>query len=428
MEDSKKNYLKKAMLLHAVADYSLVKKGDSLYNQCAQAIEGGITLLQLKAQELSDEDFIKEGLKIKKLCHENNIKLIINNNLNVMEKIDADGIHLNQDMIEIKKVRDRIGSEKILGVTVQTLQESMGAICDGVDYLGIGDLFATTKRFNAVDVSPETLKSITRISPVATCGLGGIGLNNIRNLSRSGLNGVAIISAIFASDDIKSATVALKKKCEKAFCMNNKSVHIYDLDGTLIDSLGIWSDLASNYLRSKKKSPKAGLDDLIVKLSIEESAAYLKKEYDLKESVEIIRDEILEKVHDLYANSINLKPGAKEYVERMYNKGAILAVATASSSDLCKAVLKNNNLDRYFTVIKSEVEIGASKAKNTDICDSIIKELDASKEDTVVFEDAAFAIRTLKKNGYFTVGVYDGHNKEGISSLSDYYIEDFRAE
>ncbi|MCK9192236.1 MAG: thiamine phosphate synthase, partial [Sphaerochaetaceae bacterium] len=67
MEDSKKNYLKKAMLLHAVADYSLVKKGDSLYNQCAQAIEGGITLLQLKAQELSDEDFIKEGLKIKKL-------------------------------------------------------------------------------------------------------------------------------------------------------------------------------------------------------------------------------------------------------------------------------------------------------------------------------------------------------------------------
>ena len=428
MKDSKKNYLKKAMLLHAVADYSLVKKGDSLYNQCAQAIEGGITLLQLKAQDLSDEEFIKQGRKIKELCHKNNIKLIINNNLNVMEKIDADGIHLNQDMIDIKSIRKKIGCEKILGVTVQTLQESMAAICEGADYLGIGDLFASTKRFNAVDVSPETLKFITRISPIATCGLGGIGLNNIRNLSKSGLNGVAIISAIFASDDIKSATIALKEKCEKAFCMNNKSVHIYDLDGTLIDSLGIWKDLASNYLKNKKKTPKAGLDDLIFSLSIEEAATYLKKEYDLSESVDMIRDEILDKIQDLFANAIKLKPGTKEYVERMYNKGTILAIATASSSKLCKAVLQNNNLDRYFTIIKSEVEIGSSKAKDTFICDEIIKELGADKEDAIVFEDAAFAIRTLKKNGYFTVGIYDGHNKESISNLCDYYIEDFRAE
>lgn len=428
MKDSKKNYLKKAMLLYAVTDRSWVEDGDSLYNQCEKAIKGGITLLQLREKHLSDDDFVKEGLEIKELCHKNNIKLIINDNLEVMKRVDADGIHIGQEDGNIRAIREAIGPDKILGVSVQTVQETISAVYDGADYLGIGAIFRTSTKLDAVEVTPETLNEITKISPIPTCGIGGVGVNNIVALTKSGLNGVAIVSAIFGSDDIVKSTKELKEKCTQAFYKNNRPVHIYDLDGTLIDSLGVWKNLASTYIKDKGLMPHKGLDETVLELSLEESSEFLKKEYGLKESLETIRLEITDKIYDLYAHSIKLKSGTKEFIEEMYNNGTILTVATASTEKLCKAVLKNNNLYKYFTIVKSESQIGSSKARDTKICDEIIKELDVKKEDVLVFEDSAFAIKTLKKNGYFTVGVYDGNNKESIQDLCDYYIEDFREE
>lgn len=425
MSDSRLNSIKKSMLLYAVTDRSWLGDNKTLYGECEKAIKGGITLLQLREKHLSNEEFIKEGFKIKELCKKNNVKLIINDNVEVMLALDADGVHIGQEDGDGRKVRDLIGPDKILGISTQTVEQSIKAIEDGADYLGVGAVFSTSTKTDAIDVSFETLKEITRISSVATCAIGGISYDNIKKLNNSGINGCAIVSAIFNSDDAISSTKQLKKECDKAFFKYNASTYIFDLDGTLIDSLGIWSNLASSYLKEKDVLVKDDVDKIIKNFSLEESSQYLKTNYGLSESVATIREEIVGKIYDLYAHSIKLKSGVKKYIESLYNKGVTLTIASASTQSLVEAVLKNNNIDKYFSLIKTEMEVGISKAKSSKVFDSIVEELSLSKDDVVVFEDSYAAIKTLKANGYYTVGVFDEHNKNDVDQICDYYIKEF---
>jgi thiamine-phosphate diphosphorylase len=426
MKDSKRNQLKKDMLLYAVTDRSWLDDTKTLYGECEKAIKGGITLLQLREKTLSTEDFIKEGFLIKKLCHENNIKLIINDDVDVMLALDADGLHIGQDDGDVKRIRNIIGPNKILGVSSQTVEESIKAINDGADYLGIGAVFSTSTKLDAVDVSLQTLKEITRVSTIPTCAIGGINLDNISELESSGINGCAIVSAIFNSDDVEKATRILRKKCDESFYKYNVGNHIYDLDGTLIDSLGIWKNLASSYLMDKGIVAKVNLDEEISNFSLDESAIYLKLNYDLFENKDEIKEQIINKIYHLYSQSIQLKSGVKSYLQNIYNNGATLSIASASSKSMVNAVLKNNGIDKLFSIIKTEEEVGISKTKSSLIYDEILKELDVEKNDVVIFEDSYAAIKTLKSNDYYSIGVYDKHSVDDVSDICDYFIKDFK--
>ncbi len=426
MKDSKTNQLKKAMLLYAVTDRSWLLDNQTLYGECEKAIKGEITLLQLREKNLSTEDFIKEGIQIKELCHKNNIKLIINDDVDVMVALDADGLHIGQYDGNVKRIRDLIGPNKILGVSSQTVKESIKAISDGADYLGIGAVFCTSTKLDAVDVSFETLKAITKISKVPTCAIGGINLDNISDLESSGINGCAIVSAIFNGNDVEHSTRILREKCDDAFYKYNVGNHIYDLDGTLIDSLGIWENLASSYLKERNIVAKLNLEEEINNLSLDESSSYLKDNYGLLESKQEIKNQIVNKIYHLYSDSIKLKSGVRSYLESIYNKGITLSIASASSKSLVNAVLKNNNIDELFSVIKTEEEVGESKAKSSLIYDEILKELNVEKNDVVVFEDSYAAIKTLKSNDYYSIGVYDEHSIDDISDICDYFIKDFK--
>jgi thiamine-phosphate diphosphorylase len=420
------NQLRKAMLLYAVTDRSWLKNGETLYEACEKAIRGGITLLQLREKNLSTEDFIKEGLQIKKLCHDNNVMLIINDDVDAMLALDADGLHIGQDDGDVREIREKIGKDKILGVSSRTVEESLKAIEDGADYLGIGAVFSTSTKLDAVDVSFKTLKEITKISSVPTCAIGGISLHNIDELANSGINGCAIVSAIFKSDDVEKSTRILREKCDKVFFKYNASNYIFDLDGTLIDSLGIWENLASSYLKDKKIIAEEDLDKKIANFSLDESAHYLKENYDLNENEEEIKRQVIKKIYDFYSNSVKPKSGVKDYLDNVFNKGITLSIASASSKSLVEAALKNNKIDGYFTIIKTEEEVGFSKAKSSCIYDEIITELNTSKGDVVVFEDSYAAIQTLKKNNYYTIGIYDKHSQEDVSEICDYYIKSFK--
>lgn len=201
---------KSSMLLYAVTDRAFAKK-QTLYEQVNSAIKGGITMLQLREKELSEAEFLKEAEKIKPLCRANDIPFIINDDVDVAVKCGADGVHIGQNDMAAEKVRQIIGEDMILGVSAQTPEQAVKAEEAGADYLGVGAVFPTSTKSDALSVSYETLKEICAAVSIPVVAIGGICAENIKELSGSGIDGVALVSAIFGAEDIERECEILKK-------------------------------------------------------------------------------------------------------------------------------------------------------------------------------------------------------------------------
>ena len=141
---------------------------------------------------------------------------VINDNVEIARKMNADGVHVGQRDMEAGNVRALLGEDKILGVSAQTVEQAILAEARGADYLGVGAVFHTGSKADADDVSHETLKAICDAVSIPVVAIGGIGRHNVLELSGSGICGIAVISAIFAAEDITSATAELKALTEKA--------------------------------------------------------------------------------------------------------------------------------------------------------------------------------------------------------------------
>lgn len=206
----KRDDIQKAMCLYLVTDQRWVH--NSFYEDIEKALVGGVTCVQIREKHLNKEAFIKEAIDIKQLCHQYHVPLIINDNVDVMIASDADGIHVGQSDMAAQDVRKLIGPNKILGVSVQTVEQAQIAYNAGADYLGVGAVFSTSTKDDAVEVHQQTLKEICRVVPVPIVAIGGINEENISYLTHSGIDGVAVVSAIMAQDDIEKATRLLKQK------------------------------------------------------------------------------------------------------------------------------------------------------------------------------------------------------------------------
>lgn len=205
---------KQDLLLYAVTDRSWLKDR-SLASQVEDALKGGATFLQLREKDLDDETFKDEALQIKALCQKYHVPFIINDNVELAKEIDADGVHIGQDDCELKKAREILGKDKIIGVSVHDLKEARIAYENGADYLGVGAVFSTNTKKDASAVSFTTLKEICTNIDIPVVAIGGINADNIIQLTGSGIDGVAVISAIFAQDDIKEAAKKLKEKISR---------------------------------------------------------------------------------------------------------------------------------------------------------------------------------------------------------------------
>lgn len=206
---------KKDLLLYAVTDRSWLN-GKALREQVEEALIGGASFIQLREKTLDEESFIKEAIEIKELCRKYGVPFVINDNVEIARKIDADGVHVGQSDMQACDVRSVLGSNKILGVSAQTVEQAIDAEKNGADYLGVGAVFPTGSKEDADDVSHETLKKICEAVRIPVIAIGGISKNNVSQLSGSGICGVAVISAIFASDNISSSTAELKRLTEEA--------------------------------------------------------------------------------------------------------------------------------------------------------------------------------------------------------------------
>ncbi len=197
-----------SLKLYAVTDRNLIHE-NKLEGMVEAAIKGGATFIQLREKELDDIAFWVESLKIKAITDKYNVPFVINDNVEVAIKSDADGIHIGQSDMNAKAVRKLIGSDKILGVSAQTVEQALKAQADGADYIGVGAVFSTSSKGDADSVSIETLTEICNSVKIPVVAIGGINKGNIMLLKGSGICGVAVISAIFAQADIYNATQKL---------------------------------------------------------------------------------------------------------------------------------------------------------------------------------------------------------------------------
>ena len=207
---------KKSLLLYGVTDRSWVGE-KSLKQQVAEALESGVTFLQLREKELSYEAFLEEAKEMKKMTVAKGVPLIINDDVEVAMECDADGIHVGQSDMEAGEVRKRLGEDKILGVSVRNVEQAKFAEENGADYLGVGAMFATSTKADACDVSFDMLKEICKTVQIPVVAIGGITFDNVVELEGSGICGVAVVSAIFGAKEITDATSAFRKKLEGLF-------------------------------------------------------------------------------------------------------------------------------------------------------------------------------------------------------------------
>ena len=202
---------KNNLMLYAVTDRAWTGER-TLYEQIEDALCGGVTIVQLREKNMAEEDFYQEAMIVKKLCARYRVPFLINDHVELACRVDADGVHVGQDDMAAGTVRAMIGPEKILGVSVQTVEQALQAEAAGADYLGVGAVFTTSTKQDACEVSIDTLKAICEAVNIPVVAIGGINKDNIMQLAGSGIAGVALVSAIFASKDIQRECRELRER------------------------------------------------------------------------------------------------------------------------------------------------------------------------------------------------------------------------
>lgn len=189
------------MRLYAVTDRAWVGK-QSLAEQVAAALQGGVTCVQLREKELDEERFLQEAEEIFSLCKRYRVPFFINDNVALALRCHADGVHVGQDDMDVAAVRRLVGQEMMIGVSVHTVEEARTAAEGGADYLGVGAMFATSTKTDASLVTKETLRAICDAVSIPVVAIGGINKTNLLELAGTGVDGVALVSAIFSAADI----------------------------------------------------------------------------------------------------------------------------------------------------------------------------------------------------------------------------------
>jgi hydroxymethylpyrimidine kinase / phosphomethylpyrimidine kinase / thiamine-phosphate diphosphorylase len=210
---------KKDMLLYAVTDRTWIGN-NSLEVQVEEAIKGGATFIQLREKELTFDEFVEVAKQVKAVTSKYKVPFVINDNLDVALAVNADGVHIGQEDGVIKFFREKLGVEKIIGVSVHNPWEAIKAQEEGADYIGVGAVFHTSTKVDANTLNFKTVNSICQKVQIPVVAIGGISKYNIDRLSGSGVDGVAVVSGIFAQADIRKAASELKKK---AIIMVNKN-------------------------------------------------------------------------------------------------------------------------------------------------------------------------------------------------------------
>lgn len=201
-------------LLYAVTDTSWLR-GRTLAQQVEEALRGGATMVQLREKELQGEALEQEAREILALCRQYGVPLLINDDVMLAKKIGADGVHVGQDDMSAAKARELLGEDAIIGVTARTVEQAVAAQEAGADYLGSGAVFGTSTKKDAKPMDPAYFQQICESVSIPVVAIGGVTLDNIRELEGRKMSGFAIVSGIFAAEDIETRTRDLWKAAQE---------------------------------------------------------------------------------------------------------------------------------------------------------------------------------------------------------------------
>ena len=197
------------LLLYAVTDRAWVGR-QTLLEQIESALAGGVTLVQLREKRMSGEDLVREAREVRALCHRYGVPLILNDDVDAALASGADGIHVGAEDLPVRSVRERVGQGMIVGATAKTVAQAQAAEAAGADYLGVGAVFPSPTKQNAIRITAEELRTICASVAIPAVAIGGIIRENLGELRGCGMAGIAVVSAIFSAEDIQAAARELR--------------------------------------------------------------------------------------------------------------------------------------------------------------------------------------------------------------------------
>ena len=411
--------------IYYVTDEELLHPNYDLYKSVEDAIIGGATMIQLREKNTTTRDFIEKAKKIKDICSKYEVPLIINDRVDVALAIDADGVHLGQDDMELSCARKILGQDKIIGISASNLQEAQIAEKGGADYIGVGAMYSTNTKIDADMTTMEELKIIRKEVKIPIVVIGGINQKTIPDFKDTDIDGLAIVSAIASSDNHVETTKSLKKQ----FYANNKVKGvILDIDLTMLETEELWDRVLDKIMGKYGFSCNEEDINFIWNNSFEVVSKYLSDKFNLN----ITEDNLLQDIHNFsieeYASSnIKLKKGLDKFLKSMRDENIKLAVCTSLSEKQYTAVLKNTGLIDKIGFVFSATDEGFDKGDYR-VYEIVSSKLGIHPRNIIAFDDELRAIRAAKRAGMRTILMKNSKNNTKdsyILSTIDYCVDDF---
>ena len=202
------------LILYAITDRNCIGERD-LCEVVEQAILGGATCIQLREKGISEDELVNEAMALKKVCGKYGVPLIVNDNWQAALKSGADGVHVGIEDAPVREIRKAAGKDFIIGATAKTVQQAETAESDGADYIGVGAVFPSPTKKNAIRITSEQLAEICSSVSIPAVAIGGISLENVGEIGDCGQAGIAVVSAVFGKTDVKKAAGLLREKLGK---------------------------------------------------------------------------------------------------------------------------------------------------------------------------------------------------------------------
>ena len=196
------------LLLYAVTDRNCLR-GISLEEAVEQAVIGGATCIQLREKNIDEDELINEAKKLIEICHRYNVPFIVNDDYEAALRCGADGVHVGIEDAPVEEIRRIAGRDFIIGATAKTVEQARIAERSGADYLGVGAVFPSPTKKNAIRITPELLKEICSSVSIPAVAIGGITAENVTAINGCGHSGIAVVSAVFGAEDVKAAAERL---------------------------------------------------------------------------------------------------------------------------------------------------------------------------------------------------------------------------
>lgn len=436
-ENGERNLKRRELKVYAVTDRTWLGER-SLAEAVEEAMKGGATLVELREKNISEEELVNLATEIKKVTDRYGVRLIVNDSPEAAVKSGAAGVHIGQDDMDIHEVRRMVGKDGVIGVSAHTVEEAQRAEADGADYLGAGAVFSTSTKHDTVTLSPEKLKEICDAVNIPVVAIGGINADNINELKGSGADGVAVVSAIFAERDICAAAKRICGKMDEILADKAEAGYprfkaaIFDYDGTVVDSMGMWRSIGSSYARKlgadlSDEEADRKLNTQLRGLSLEESAALFREEYGAKGTDEEILQEVLDMVFVNYENNIECKEGIINVLDDMQANGIRMCIATASPRKMIESANARLGIDKYFDAVFTCLELETNK-RQPYIYMKAAEFFGCDISEILVFEDVLHAADTAARAGFPVVGVYDKESeeeKDKLKEISSLYINSY---